>query len=290
MLSQQQADDYQKNGYLALENWVDDTWLSRLSAASDYHVERSKGLTESGKGLDLEPDHTAERPRLRRLTSPVDHDDTFREFALEGPAAALAQAILGGPVRFHHSKLNYKWSDGGEEVKWHQDIQFWPHTDFSPLTIGVYLDDVDDEMGPMGILPRSHRGPLFDQYAADGTWAGSISDEDAATLPISQVEWLKGAAGTVTVHNCCAVHGSMPNHSPRVRRLLLQTYSHCDAFPIKHAGANGNLGRYGGLLIGGQNAQSLTISGRSFRCAPDWSAGKVPTIFGSQQKELRHSK
>jgi len=25
MLSQQQADDYQKNGYLALENWVDDT-------------------------------------------------------------------------------------------------------------------------------------------------------------------------------------------------------------------------------------------------------------------------
>ena len=94
MLSQQQADDYQKNGYLALENWVDDTWLSRLSAASDYHVERSKGLTESGKGLDLEPDHTAERPRLRRLTSPVDHDDTFREFALEGPAAALALSLI----------------------------------------------------------------------------------------------------------------------------------------------------------------------------------------------------
>ena len=120
-------------------------------------------------------------------------------------------------MRFHHSKLNYKWSDGGEEVKWHQDIQFfWPHTDFSPLTIGVYLDDVDDEMGPMGILPGSHVGPIFDQYAADGTWAGSISDEDVATLPIAQVKWLKGAAGTVTVHNCCAVHGSMPNHSPRV--------------------------------------------------------------------------
>ena len=153
MFSQQQADDYRNHGYLALERWVDDIWLNRLSSASDYHVERSKELSTSGKGLDLEPDHTAECPRLRRLTSPVDHDDTFREFALEGPAAALAQAILGGPVRFHHSKLNYKWSDGGEEVKWHQDIQFWPHTDFSPLTIGVYLDDVDDEMGPMGILP-----------------------------------------------------------------------------------------------------------------------------------------
>jgi len=158
MLSQQQADDYQKNGYLALENWVDDTWLSRLSAASDYHVERSKGLTESGKGLDLEPDHTAGRPRLRRLTSPVDHDDTFREFALEGPAAALAQAILGGPVRFHHSKLNYKWSDGGEEVKWHQDIQFWPHTDFSPLTIGVSLTTWTMKCGPWAFSPGAIEG------------------------------------------------------------------------------------------------------------------------------------
>ncbi len=35
--------------------------------------------------------------------------------------------LVGSDVRFHHSKLNTKWSDGGEEVKWHQDIQFWLH-------------------------------------------------------------------------------------------------------------------------------------------------------------------
>ena len=150
-------------------------------------------------------------------------------------------------------------------------------TDRAPAAIGAYSQATVHQ----GVVYASGQIALL----PDGTWAGAIRDEDVATLPIAQVEWLKGAAGTVTVHNCCAVHGSMPNHSPRVRRLLLQTYSHCDAFPIKHAGANGNLGRYGGLLIGGHNAQSLTISGRSFRCAPDWSAGKVPTIFGSQQKE-----
>ena len=43
------------------------------------------------------------------------------------------------------------------EIKWHQDIQFWPHTDFSPLTIGVYLADVDDVMGPMGVFPVATR-------------------------------------------------------------------------------------------------------------------------------------
>jgi len=285
MLTDTQKRSFEQEGYLLLERWVNPDWLEQLQTASDRHVERSRALTVSGQGLDLEPDHTANQPRLRRLVSPVDHDETFRAFALEGPAAQLAQLILGGPVRFHHSKLNYKWSGGGEEVKWHQDIQFWPHTDFSPLTIGVYLDDVDAAMGPMGIIPRSHEGHLFDQYNDEDRWLGSIRDQDLERLNLEDVRWLSGPAGSVTVHHCCAVHGSMPNHSPRVRRLLLQTYSRADAYPIKNIGANGNLGRFGGLLIGGDNEQTLSIEGRVFRGAPDWSGGRVPTIFASQQSE-----
>ena len=55
-------------------------------------------------------------------------------------------------VKFHHSKLNFKWGDGGE-IKWHQDIQFWPHTNYEVLALGVYLEDVDPTMAPMGIIP-----------------------------------------------------------------------------------------------------------------------------------------
>ena len=83
------------------------------------------------------------------------------------PPAALrhrqvAEDLLGADVSFHHSKLNFKWGGGGQEIKWHQDIQFWPHTNYSPLTIGCYLEDVDDAMGPMCIripkptTPESH--------------------------------------------------------------------------------------------------------------------------------------
>ncbi|MGA0170561.1 MAG: hypothetical protein ACO3JV_12865, partial [Pseudomonadales bacterium] len=112
MLTDALKTSFEQEGYLLLERWVNQDWLGQLQAASDHHVERSRALTVSGQGLDLEPDHTASQPRLRRLVSPVDHDETFRAFALEGPAAELAQFILGGPVRFHHSKLNYKWSGG----------------------------------------------------------------------------------------------------------------------------------------------------------------------------------
>jgi ectoine hydroxylase len=120
---------YHENGYLLIENMISDEWLQSLRSASAEFVEDSRALTSSSRILDVEPNHSAETPRLRRLVSPLEHHETFRRFTLEGPAAEIALALLGNPVRFHHSKLNYKWAAGGEEVKWHQDIQFWPHTD-----------------------------------------------------------------------------------------------------------------------------------------------------------------
>jgi ectoine hydroxylase-related dioxygenase (phytanoyl-CoA dioxygenase family) len=276
---------YQRDGYLLLPSYVSPAWLEELKAVAAEFVERSRSLSASDKMLDLEPDHCAERPRLRRLVSPLDHHETFRRFTLEGPPAQLAVALLGGPVRFHHSKLNYKWSDGGAEVKWHQDIQFWPHTDFSPLTIGVYLDDVDDEMGPMGVLPGSHTGVLYDQYDDDGRWAGALSPADAAALDAQSIVWLRGPAGSVTVHNCCMVHGSVPNTSPRPRPLLLQTYAAASSYPLAGIGANGVTGRHGGTVIGGTTTQTIEVGGRVMRSAPDWSRrGGPPTIFGSQQQ------
>ena len=284
LLSDEDLRNYQERGYLHLESFVEAATLTDLQRAAAEFVEVSRGLETSNKMLDLEPSHTSENPRIRRLNSPVDNHDTFRTFALEGPAAALACSILGGPVRYHHSKLNFKWSGGGEEIKWHQDIQFWPHTDFSPLTIGVYLADVDDVMGPMGVFPSSHQGPLYDQYLDSGEWGGAMNPKDVAQLDMNEIVWLTGPAGSVTVHNCCMIHGSVPNNSPNPRPLLLQTYSAVQSYPIAHIGANGVTGPLSGTVIGGTSDQKITVEGREIAGAPDWSRAGAPTIFGSQQE------
>ena len=284
LLSDEDLRNYQERGYLHLESFVEAATLTDLQRAAAEFVEVSRGLETSNKMLDLEPSHTSENPRIRRLNSPVDNHDTFRTFALEGPAAALACSVLGGPVRYHHSKLNFKWSGGGEEIKWHQDIQFWPHTDFSPLTIGVYLADVDDVMGPMGVFPSSHQGPLYDQYLDSGEWGGAMNPKDVAQLDMNEIVWLTGPAGSVTVHNCCMIHGSVPNNSPNPRPLLLQTYSAVQSYPIAHIGANGVTGPLSGTVIGGTSDQKITVEGRQIAGAPDWSRAGAPTIFGSQQE------
>ena len=131
-------------------------------------VERSRALTASDRVFDLEPDHTAAEPRLRRVTSPVDHHPDYWAYARESLLADVAADLVGPDVTFHHSKLNFKWSRGGAEVKWHQDIQYWPHTNYTPLTFGTYLYDCGMEQGPLGVLPGSHEGPLYDLYGDDG--------------------------------------------------------------------------------------------------------------------------
>ena len=285
VLSQARRESYFDQGYLLLESFVSQAWLERLRLVADEFIEESRGLTESNHKLDLEPDHRADAPRLRRLTSPVDHHELFREFSFQSPIVDVAEDLLGPSVRYHHSKLNFKWAGGGEEVKWHQDIQYWPHTDFSPLTIGVYLEDVDEPMGPMGVIPGSHTGELFDLYDDEERWTGSIRAADIDRAHVERAVFLQGPAGSVTVHNCCMVHGSLPNQSPRSRPLLLQTYAAGDAYPLLTIGTNGAEGRISNVMVRGPRARWMQIGDRQVPVAPDWSGGGYTSIFDVQQHD-----
>ena len=106
-----------------------------------------------------------------------DHHPVFWEYASaeNSPLPDAIADLVGPDVKFHHSKLNFKWSKGGDEVKWHQDISFWPHTNYSPCTAGTYAYDCNAEQGPLGVLPGSHNGPVVDQYNDKGQWVGCLA-------------------------------------------------------------------------------------------------------------------
>ena len=155
ILTQKQRESYFEKGYLLVENAIPKDWIERMRAVTTEMVDRSRKLTKSDAIFDLEPGHTAAKPRLRRLSSPPEHHPAYWEFASKSPLGDIASDLVGPDVKFHHSKLNFKWAEGGEEVKWHQDIQYWPHTNYSPLTIGTYLYDCGEEQGPLGVIPGS---------------------------------------------------------------------------------------------------------------------------------------
>jgi hypothetical protein len=279
-LTQQQREKYFADGYVGVASLVGSDWLERLGRVTREFIDLSREIDRSDKRFDLEPDHSRENPRIRRLNSPTDVHEEYWAFANSGPFADVAEDLLGPNVKFHHSKLNFKWGGGGEEVKWHQDIQFWPHTNYDVLTIGVYLDDVEDAMAPMGVIPKSHNGPLFDLYDASGNWTGNIADVDLPKVDIAAAAFLGGPAGSITVHNCRSIHGSPPNESPRPRPLLLCAYSCADAIPITNLTANG---KYSETVVRGEAARWARFDPRPVLMPPDWSKVGHKSIFEHQQ-------
>lgn len=300
VLTDQQRSQYFEHGCLLLPGFIPATWVHKLQALATEYVEMSRSLPQSKVVSDASGDdiseyfilgkeHTVEKPSLVRLTSPFELHDTFWEFAT-GPVADVAQDLLGPDVRLHHSKLNFKMGcTENTKVQWHQDIQFWPHTNYTPLTIGVYLQDVDDEMGPMDVVPLSAYDKLHPLEDAQGNWAGVLQDEVLEAVPWERAERMKGPAGTLTVHNARCVHGGPANTSARNRLLLLHTFAAATAQPLD-AGTNPlhKKAKYGMPMVRGKSTNLAVFDGRPCPMAPSFEQGyKVP--FFSKDDKADHS-
>jgi hypothetical protein len=284
VLDPQARQRYFADGVLAVPGYLSAAWLRRLRDVVTEKVEESRALTASDDQFDLAPDHSAGKPNIRRLRKAVDQHPGLWTFAQEPAVVDLVADLLGPDLRFHSSKLNFKWSAGGDAVRWHQDIQAWPHTNFGVLTFGVYLEDTGPAQGPLTAIPGTHRGPLFEQFDDDGRWTGALAERDAATLPVSTATELYGPAGTVILIHCRVVHGSAANHSPRMRPLLLNVYAAADALPMTPAPApTSKTGR----LVRGQEPVHVHMEPYPARLPPRWDQVGYRSIFAAQAAAAR---
>src|SRR5262245_64525838 len=149
VLDQRARERYFEDGFLTVPGYVGAAWLDRLRAVVAAKIEESRTLAASDDQFDLAPDHSAEKPNIRRLRKAVDQHPELWTFAKDPSVVDLVADLVGPDVRFHSSKLNFKWSEGGDAVRWHQDIQAWPHTNFSVLTFGAHLDHTCTEQRPL---------------------------------------------------------------------------------------------------------------------------------------------
>lgn len=280
VLSQAQREFYFENGYISVESLIPADWIEELNNITQEFIEQSRLVKESGTTFDLAPGHSAKNPRLRRLKRPDQQHALYWQFA-QDIIADVAADLVGPDVVFHHSKLNFKWNDGKDAVGWHQDIQFYPHTNYSPLAIGTYLHDTGLDDGAVAIIPGSHKKSLYDQYDDQGRWAGQLSAADAAKLNHEEVVYLTGPAGSITVHNCRTVHGSLPSKREESRPLLINAYSSGDAkayTPHPDPSANAY------AVVRGKKVRWAHHDPRPCQIPPDWSGGYT-SIFAAQAGE-----
>lgn len=229
MLTPEQIETYHRDGYIGVHGVLSLDEVNELRQATDSWVEKSRQITVSDEVFDLEPTHSAEEPKLRRIKNPIEVDSVYRNTLQHKNIIAIVAQLIGPSIWTNGNKLNMKSGGGGSPVEWHQDWAWYPFTNDHLLAVGVCIDDMTEENGCLLGIPGTHQGPILDHHL-NGHFAGAVTEEGFSDAGAQKIEV---KAGGISIHHVRVLHGSLPNLSPNPRRLLLFQYCASDAWPLR---------------------------------------------------------
>ncbi len=228
-------DAYDRDGFVVVPDLLGPEAREELRGVIADLVAAAAAVDTHSAVYDLEPGHTRAEPRVRRIKTPHKVHPAFDAVVRAAPVIAVLTELLGPDLRLKSSKLNMKAARYGSPVEWHQDWAFYPHTNDDLLAIGVMLDDMELDNGPLCVVPGSHKGPVWNHHGEDGRFCGLVDPADIETEIASAVA-LTGRAGSMSFHHVRALHGSALNTSDRSRNLLLYEVAAADAWPLLGGG------------------------------------------------------
>lgn len=125
------------------------------------------------------------------------------------PLHALAERVLGRPVRATACAMIVKLPRVAAAVPWHRDRTDVPA--HAMCNLSLFLDDSDLGNGCLEFVPASHLLP-------------DAADVDAVEAK-GPTRTLSVTAGDVAVHDVRVVHSSRRNTSPRIRRSVVVEFA-----------------------------------------------------------------
>ena len=233
-LTREQADGFDRDGFLVLEDLFDDAEMlalcdeaTRLRMAPDGTLEPETVIAEPDSGA------------VRSVFKVHDQSALFGRLAVDARLAQVARFLLGEDVYIHQSRMNYKPGFRGKEFYWHSDFETWHVEDGMPrmraLSMSILLTENTPHNGPLMLIPGSHRHyvacvgetPEENYKRSLRAQEYGVPDDDSLARLASEggIEAPIGPAGTVVVFDCNMMHGSASNISPYPRSNAFIVYN-----------------------------------------------------------------
>lgn len=206
---------------------------------------REQGFVRLGQVLSPEtlafygPEITRLTLRLTRETRPLAERETYaqaflqvtnlwrqseqvREFVFARRLARVAAALLGTRVvRLYHDQSLYK-EPGGGITPAHADQFYWPLANDRTVTAWIPLQDVAEDMGPLGFYAGSHRCDFGrDLPISDESEQRIRTHLEGLDYPFVVAPF---AAGEVSFHLGWTFHRALANRSLAPRSVMTVIY------------------------------------------------------------------
>lgn len=126
-------------------------------------------------------------------------------------AKAVAEQLLGGPVRYEFDQSIYKPPHSPAKTEWHTDLGYKRYPDTAPDSVNFWiaLQDTTSDMGAMRYIPGSQQRVVEHDRQGHVIIARDVPEDDAVTCPLPK--------GGFTIHALRTIHGSNGNSTDHPR-------------------------------------------------------------------------
>lgn len=209
LLSREQIESFDQNGYLILKNLIPAALLERLQCAASAWIADGRAAVE---GDSAAVDYKFANRGGKRTMFRVDYlHDKRQPVSLEllgsPEILAIAESLAGRNFVPTYESLVFKDEGDGAAIDWHQDAVH-PRT-HRIFNVDVYLDAARPGEGSLRVAPGSQKSKVdVCQLSEEYGW-------DAPGVVQTQLE-----PGDVLVHDVMIVHGSEAVQGNRLRRTI----------------------------------------------------------------------
>ena len=157
-----------------------------------------------------------------QVTNLWQRSELVREFVFSKRLARLAAELLGTrAVRLYHDQSLYK-EPGGGITPAHADQFYWPLASDRTVTAWIPLQDVTEEMGPLGFYAGSHRCDFGrDLHISDESEQRIRAHLEGLDYPFVIEPF---TAGDVSFHRGWTFHRALANRSLAPRSVMTVIY------------------------------------------------------------------
>lgn len=225
-LSTQEIAQYQKDGFLVIEDFLNTEELSFWREALDEAIKSRNGNKMPGRkevyGKGDDNDKSYYDNVFDQLLNLWQDNEKMKSIMLDERLGKMAADLCGvDGIRIWHDQALIKkpWAN---PTSWHLDTPYWSFSDRRALSIWVALDDATYENGCLFFIPGSHQETTFDNPGI-GKNMGVIFD----TYPKFRTSKSVAApmkAGSCSFHNGLTIHGAHANMTPGYRRAMTCAY------------------------------------------------------------------
>jgi len=227
-LTKSQIQSYQQNGFLLLENFLNEEELSFWRKAVTDAVQQRNGRkfahsdSKVGEddGINKESDYYGKV--FDQMLNLWQTNDDVKKIMIDERIGKMVANLAGWEgTRIWHDQALIKrpWAN---PTSWHLDTPFWSFSDRRALSIWVALDDATLENGCLYFIPGSYHTTTFENPGI-GKNMDAIFDFYPQFIKTNSVA-VPMKAGSCSFHNGLTIHGAGANMTSGFRRAMTCAY------------------------------------------------------------------